>query len=279
MKNSKLKLILLMVPLMLLLSGCGGQNSVEYNGLWNTVVIWFAQFIVWLGTVFGSSLGMGVILATLVLRGIMVPLYAKSNKSQEQMKEIQPKINALNKKYAGKKDQDSQRKKAMEQQALYKEAGINPLAGCLPLLLQLPILFAFYDAIQYLVPADATIKALEAQGQTVVFGLQELGATSLNATLFGFDLNNPVIVFAVLSAATTFLATKVSMIGQDTDAPGSGMMKGMLYVMPAMIFVFGLTLPGALSIYWLIGNLVTIAQTLYFKKHHLQNARQQKKFK
>ncbi len=279
MKSSKLKLILLMVPLTLLLSGCGGQISVESSGIWNTIVIWFAQFIVWLGTVFGSSIGMGVILATLIVRGIMIPLYGKSNKSQEQMRQIQPKINALNKKYEGKKDQDSQRKKAMEQQALYKDAGINPLAGCLPLLLQLPILFAFYDAIQYLVPADATIKALEAQGDKVIYGLEQLGATGLSTTLFGLDLNNPVIIFAFLSAATTFLATKVSMIGQDMDAPGTGMMKGMLFAMPAMIFVFGMTLPGALSIYWLIGNLVTIAQTLYFKKHHIQNARQQKKFK
>ncbi len=279
MKSSKLKLILLMVPLTLLLSGCGGQISVESSGIWNTIVIWFAQFIVWLGTVFGSSIGMGVILATLIVRGIMIPLYGKSNKSQEQMRQIQPKINALNKKYEGKKDQDSQRKKAMEQQALYKDAGINPLAGCLPLLLQLPILFAFYDAIQYLVPADATIKALEAQGDKVIYGLEQLGATGLSTTLFGLDLNNPVIIFAFLSAATTFLATKVSMIGQDADAPGTGMMKGMLFAMPAMIFVFGMTLPGALSIYWLIGNLVTIAQTLYFKKHHIQNARQQKKFK
>ncbi len=279
MKNSKMKLIILMVPLMLLLSGCGGQTSIEAGGFWNAIVILFAKLIVLLGTVFGSSLGMGVILATLILRVVMIPLYAKSNKSQEQMREIQPKINALNKKYIGKKDQDSQRKKAMEQQALYKEAGINPLAGCLPLLIQLPILIAFYNAIQYLVPADATVQALQEQGKIVVYGLQELGATSLNTTLLGLDLNNPVWAFAILSAATTFLATKVSMIGQDMDTPGSGMMKGMLYVMPAMIFVFGMTLPGALSIYWLIGNLVTIAQTTYFKKHHIQNARQQKKFK
>lgn len=278
MKNSKKKLILLMIPLVLLLSGCGGQNSIEYSGFWNAIVIIFAKVIVWLGTIFGS-LGIGVILATLLVRGIMIPLYSKSNKSQEQMRTIQPKIEKLNKKYLGKKDQESQRKKAMEQQALYKEAGINPLAGCLPLLIQLPILFAFYDAIQYLVPADATIKAIEAQGQTVVYGLHELGAEALRTTLLGFDLNNPVWQIALLSGLTTYLATRISMIGQDMDAPGAGMMKSMLFVMPVMIFIFGLTLPGALSIYWLVGNLVTISQTLYFKRHHIQNARQQKKFK
>ncbi|MFV0288217.1 MAG: YidC/Oxa1 family membrane protein insertase [Mycoplasmatales bacterium] len=281
MKSKRLKLILLMIPLTLALTGCGAQISTEASGFWNWLVIIFAKCIVFFGEIFGNSLGWGLIIMTLIIRFAMIPLYGKQIKSSEQMKLIQPKINALNKKYEGKKDQDSQRKKAMEQQAIYKEAGINPLAGCLPMLLQLPLLFAFYDAIQYLVPAQATVEQLKEQGKTVIYGLEQLNSSiDVSDKFLGiFDLSNPVIIFAILAAATTYLTTYVSMIGQAKDAPGAGMMKNMMIIMPLMILVFGITLPGALSIYWCVGNIVSVGQTLYFKRSTLQTYRQQKNFK
>ncbi len=275
--KSKLKFITLMIPLVVLLSGCGGQVSTEASGLWNWFVIIFAKMIVFFGNIAGSSLGMGIIIMTIFVRVVMVPLYGKQIKSSEKIKLIQPKIDKINKKYEGKKSPENDRKKAMETQALYKAEGINPLAGCLPLLIQFPLLIAFYDAIQYLVPAQSTVKALQEQGETVIYGLNELGANNLSTTFLGFELNNPVFLFAVLAAATTYLTTYVSIMGQDPNAPGANVARSMMYIMPLMILFFGLALPGALSIYWVVGNIISVLQTLYFKRSALQTQRQKNK--
>lgn len=274
--NKKIKLLILIIPLVLVLTGCT-QVSTESSGIWNFLVISLAKMIVFFANIFGNSLGWGIIIMTLIIRLIMFPLYGNQIKSSDRMRAIQPKINKLNQKYEGKKDSDSQRKKAMEQQAIYKESGINPLAGCLPLLVQFPLIIAFYQAIEYLVPPQATIDQLEKSGQTVIIGLQQLGAQDLSTVIFGFELGESVIIFALIAAITTYFTSYVSMIGQDTNSPGMGAMRGMMYVMPIMIFIFGLKLPGALSIYWVVGNIFAIAQTLYLKRSTIQTERQKKK--
>lgn len=272
--SSRSRLIALMVPLTIFLTGCQ-QTSVDSTGLWNWLVIIFAKGIVFLGSSFGNNLGVGIIMMTLIIRLVMVPLYAKQIKSQEEMKTLQPKIKKINDKYKDKKDRESQMKKQQEQQALYKDAGINPLAGCLPLLLQMPLLFAFYDSLSYLMPSQAMIDS----GNKVIYGLKELGAPNMSTDLFGIDLNNPVVIFALFAGVTTYLTTYLSQLGTDnTDNPGAGAIKMLMYVMPVMIFVIGLSLPGALSIYWCVGNLVSIGQTVYYRRSHIQTARQKSKF-
>ena len=171
--NSKKKLILLLIPVVLLLSGCG-QVSTEYTGVWNFLVIALAKAIVFFSDILGDSLGLGIITMTILVRVVMIPLYGSQIKSSEATKALQPKINKLNEKYSNKKDQENQRKKSLEQQALYKEAGVNPLAGCLPIFIQLPILIAFYQAIEYLVPPQAIINQMQEQGQTLILGLEQL---------------------------------------------------------------------------------------------------------
>lgn len=276
MKNKKLQLLLLIIPLVLILSGCQ-QTDIHGSGIWNTFVIFFAKVIVFFAGLVASNIGMGIIITTIVIRIIMIPLYKKQNESTMQMQVIQPKINKLNKKYENRTAPEDKQKKNQELQALYKEAGVNPLSGCLPLLLQLPILFAFYAAIEYLIPSQAAIDAAKDSGTQVINGLQQLHAENFVTTFLGLDLNNPVIIFAVLAAVSSYFVTIVSQIGTDPTAPGSSTMKYMKFVMPAMVFFFGITLPGALSVYWIVSNALTILQTLYFKRSHLQTARQQKK--
>ncbi len=277
--SNKKKLIILLIPLLLILSGCG-QVSVEYSGIWNFMVLLLARGIVFFGELFGNNLGWGIILMTLAIRLLLVPLYGAQIKSSEKMKAVQPKIQEINKKYEGKKTPDAQQKKSLEIQALYKENSINPLAGCLPALIQLPLLIAFYQAIQYLVPTPQVIEQLEASGEKVIYGLTELNAGKgevFTTDFFGIALDERVIIFAFLAAASTFLSTYLSTIGQDESAPGSGMVKSMLYVMPLMIFMFGLSMPGAISIYWIVGNVVSILQTAFFKRSEIQTHRQRKK--
>lgn len=266
------RLLLLMMPLVVMLSGCGSPAPIttEPGGLWDWMVYILAQLIVQLGHIFGENIGWGLVFATLIVRVAMIPLYKKQIKSTEAMNKVQPEMKKIQDKYknVAKDDKEAQMRQQQEMSALYQRHGVNPLAGCLPLLIQMPILFAFYDAIQgLLINGTYTNEAVNQ-------GLINLGGGAMSSTLFGFELGERVILFAILAGATTWLSTKLSMAGTETPKGAAGdVSKTMLTVMPIMIFVMGLSLPGALSIYWLVGNLVTIAQTAYFKRDKLFNSR------
>ncbi len=266
------RLLLLMMPLVVMLSGCGSPAPIttEPSGLWDWMVYILAQLIVQLGHIFGENIGWGLVFATLIVRIAMIPLYRKQIKSTEAMNKVQPEMKKIQDKYknVAKDDKEAQMRQQQEMSALYQRHGVNPLAGCLPLLIQMPILFAFYDAIQgLLINGTYTNEAVNQ-------GLINLGGGAMSSSLFGFELGERVILFAILAGATTWLSTKLSMAGTETPKGTAGdVSKTMLTVMPIMIFVMGLSLPGALSIYWLVGNLVTIAQTAYFKRDKLFNSR------
>ncbi len=264
------KFLLLMIPLVLVLTGCGVDEALttDPSGIWDWIVYILAQLIVQLGHIFGDNIGWGLVMATLIVRIAMIPLYRKQIKSTEAMSKIQPEIKKIQDKYKNvpKDDREGQMKMQQEMSALYKRHGVNPLAGCLPMLIQMPILFAFYDAI----------RGLLMNGQTVANeGLLNLtDGVGMSSQFLGFELSERVILFAILSALTTFISSKLSMMGQETPKGAAGdVSKSMLTVMPFMILMMGLTLPGALSVYWLVGNLVTIAQTVYFKRDKIFNSR------
>ncbi len=268
------RFLLLMLPLVVMLTGCGTPVPLtpDPSGIWDTAVYWLAQLIVQLGHIFGENIGWGLVFATLIVRVAMIPLYRKQIRSTEAMNKVQPEMKKIQDKYknVAKDDKEAQMRQQQEMSALYQRHGVNPLAGCLPLLIQMPILFAFYDAIQGLLINGQYMDPVQAANQ----GLINLGGGDMASTLLGFDLGVPVILFAILAGLTTWISTKLSMAGTETPEGTAGdISKSMLTVMPIMIFVMGLTLPGALSIYWLVGNLVTIAQTAYFKRDKIFNSR------
>lgn len=273
MKN-KHRFLLLMLPLVVLLTGCGENVplTTDPSGIWDTVVYWLAQLIVQLGHIFGENIGWGLVIATLIVRLAMVPLYRKQIRSTEAMSKIQPEMKKIQDKYKNvpKDDREAQMRQQQEMSALYQRHGVNPLAGCLPLIIQMPFLFAFYDAIQGLLINGQYVKPAVAVNQ----GLINLGGGDMVSTFIGFDLGNPVYLFAILAGATTWISTKLSMAGQPKQEGAAGdVSKSMLAVMPFMILIMGFTLPGALSIYWVVGNFVTIGQTVYFKRDKLFNSR------
>lgn len=269
------RFLLLMIPLVVILTGCGEQTPItpDPSGIWDWVVYGLAQLIVQLGHIFGDNIGWGLVLATLIVRIAMVPLYRKQIKSTEAMNKIQPEMKKIQDKYknVAKDDREAQMRQQQEMSALYKRYNVNPLAGCLPLLIQMPILFAFYDAIrglllngQYMTPPGPNNQGL----------LNLTDGIGMSSQFLGFELGERVIVFAILAALTTWLSSKLSMMGTETPKGAAGdVSKSMLTVMPFMILMMGFTLPGALSIYWLIGNLVTIGQTVYFKRDKIFNSR------
>ncbi len=267
----KKKHMLLIIPLLILLTGCGtAQGNLtgpDTTGFWETINKIFSYCIIFFGRLAGNNVIWGLVIMTLVVRIAMVPLYKAQITSTAKMSKVQPEIKKLQEKYKDKKDKDQQAKFAQEQQAIYKRHGVNPLAGCLPSLLQMPLLFAFYGAIEnLLVYTDKT-------GQTALY-LFDAADMSKDFLFFG-DLSHASIPLAILAALTTYFSTKVSSMGSGNG--NTDMMKTMTYAMPVMILFFGFTLPGAMSLYWLIGNIVTIVQTLVIRREDIQKNRMRKK--
>ena len=233
-------MILSLVSVVLLLSGCTEFDqpiSSESEGFWNEFIVWPLVSVI---QYFAENLGsyaLGIIAVTIIIRLVILPLTIKQVKSSKQMQEIQPKMKELQKKYASK-DAVTQKKYQEEMAALMQNSGVNPVAGCLPMLVQMPILIGFYHAISRM-NATPTI---------------DLG------TFLVFPLAEPSVILAVLAGLIQFV---VLMTGPAMDNP---QMKIMMYIMPLMIIGFGIALPAALSLYWVVGNIISVIQNLVIHK-------------
>ena len=242
MKNRKFLWIVLLVVSLFLLSGCTEINepiTAESEGIWNS---YFVYPLSWLIVKFAELIqspawnyGVSIILVTILIRIILLPLMIKQMKSTKAMQEIQPQIQALKEKYSSK-DQKTQQKLNQETMLLFQKNNINPMAGCLPILIQLPILIAFYHAI---------MRTSEISQHTFLW--------------FDLGARDPYFILPVLAALGTFVQQKIVMRGQ----PDNPQMKIMLYVMPIMILVFAVSLPSALSLYWVVGNIFSIVQSIF----------------
>ncbi len=267
----KKKHLLLIIPLLILLTGCGTSpdqlTGPDTTGFWETINKIFCYAIIFFGRIAGNNVIWGLVIMTLVVRIAMIPLYKAQIQSTAKMNKVQPEIKKIQAKYKDKKDKDSQAKMASETQAVYSRHGVNPLAGCLPSLIQLPLLFAFYGAIENLL-------VYKVDGATA---LPLFGAGDMSQSFLIFDdMSSPVYILAILAAITTYYSTELSSASAQ-DGAGSDMMKTMKWMMPVMILFFGFTLPGAMSLYWLIGNIVMIIQTSIYKREDIQRNRMRKK--
>ncbi|MFA8439649.1 YidC family membrane integrase SpoIIIJ [Pueribacillus sp. YX66] len=228
---------------LVVLTGCTDLSDIneESTGIWNE---WFvfplSQLLIWMADFFSGSFGLAIIIVTIIIRLVLLPLMIQQTKSSRAMQAIQPEIEELRKKYSSK-DQKTQQKLQQETMELFQKHGVNPLAGCLPILVQMPILVAFYHAIM----RTAEIK---------------------EHTFLWFSLGSPDYILALLAGITTFTQQKI-MMGQ---APPNPQMKVMLYIMPIMIVIFAINFPAALSLYWVMGNLFMIVQTLIMYRPHVQ---------
>ena len=185
-----------------------------------------------------QNYGLSIILFTIVVKVLLLPLTIKQTKSTKAMQDIQPKILEIQTKYKDKPEKQQQ-----EIMKIYTEAKINPLAGCLPLLIQMPILIALFSVLRE--PVTYGVFVDQAQ-----FG------TAAKGFLWIKDLTTPDVILAVLSGATTFLMQTL-MMPKDQQ---QGSMKMMTYVMSAMMLFWGFSFPAGLTLYWTIGNVFAIAQ-------------------
>lgn len=189
----------------------------------------------------GISYVFAVFLLTLLVRLLVLPLNMKQMKSQAAMQEIQPEIAKLQKKYKNNPEKANQ-----EMMKLYKEYKVNPMSGCLPLLIQMPILFALY----YVFMTPEFTSALQ-------------GASFL--WIKDLSVGDPLFILPILSAATTYLSSYImtkSTASSNPDTPGMNM-NTMNVVMAGMMGFMSLNFPSMLVMYWIIGNLIQMVQTYF----------------
>ena len=205
-----------------------------------------------------DSYGLAIILFTLFARILLFPLNLSQQRSMDRQQALMPEIEALKKKYG-----NDQKKLNEEQQNLYMKYNINPMMGCLPLLLQFPILMALYEIVRN---ADVYL----GEGVNKVF----LGIFDLSLTpqwqiwkIENYKLYLPLLIFPILAFATTYLSQAISMRtakkkkkdGDEKEAPNP--MSGMMKFMPFTTLIFGFMVPAGLALYWAIGNILSILQT------------------
>lgn len=200
-----------------------------------------------------QDLGVAIILLTVLIKLILWPLSRKSIQSQKALQELQPKIEELKVQY-----KDKQQEMGRALMDLYKEHKVNPFSSCLPLLLQLPFFIAVYQVFR-----DGLSKHLE-----LVYPFIQRPEV-INSVFLGFlDLSKPNIYLAVMAGAAQFWQAKMMMakkVQKDTNATKEDSMsaimnKQMLYFMPALTVFIGVTLPGGLTMYWLVMTLLTVLQ-------------------
>ena len=189
---------------------------------------------------FVNNYGLSIVVFTLFVRLLLVPLMVKQIKSQKAMQDIQPKIKEIQEKYKNKPEKQQE-----ELMKIYQEAKINPLAGCLPLLIQMPILIGLFNVLRDPVTYGVFQSAAEfAKADTGFLWIQSISSTH-NISL------------ALLSGISAYFMQKMMTTG---DEQTENMMKSMTYVMSAMSLFWGYTFQAGLAIYWITSNIFSIAQ-------------------
>ncbi|MEU3307875.1 membrane protein insertase YidC [Nocardiopsis sp. NPDC006832] len=216
----------------------------------------------------GWAWGLSIVLLTAIMRLLMVPLFVKQMNTQRKMQEVQPKIAKLRERY--KHDKERLQRESMK---LYQESGTNPIMGCLPLLLQMPVFFSLFSVLRGVAEGkvqfgftqelvDSAREALifhapiAAQFNTSPEDLAELGATDpIMAKIV-------IAIACVLMGTTTFLTMRQSIkrsIAQQPDNPMMQTQKIMMYMAP-LFGLFGLMMPIGVLVYWVTSNVWTMVQ-------------------
>jgi YidC/Oxa1 family membrane protein insertase len=276
--NKRVRTVLLVMVLILVamaLAGCGapqGNISLEQpQGAWQEFIVFpLAQALIFLNNVISAvhipySWGWAIIVFTIIVKLVTLPLTLKQLQSTKATQELQPKLAELQQKYA--KDRE---KLAQEQMALYKEAGVNPLGGCLPLLIQMPILFGLYQSL-YVLANPSVGKLTNAPFfwiPNLAFpdlktGMSWLGEAMKNNSygMLAAYISLPVIMIVSQLILQKMSQPKVATGGKADDQ--SRMMGQMMMFMPIMFGYITLGLPSGLTLYWSVSNILSIVQQYF----------------
>lgn len=240
-------------------------------------------------TVAFENYGIAIIIFSIFVRLLMLPLNVKQQKSMERQQALMPEIEAIKKQY-----KDDPKKSQEEQALLFNRHQINPYSGCLPMLIQYPLILVVYQIIRrpltYIAGFTATkIAALATQfgevaANEIAINGKLSAAEAVNMKFLGiFDLGItpswkvweygdqwkvllPLLLIPILSLVTAYLQQHITMKLSATGQAAGGMMSGMLKIMPLMSLVFAFMLPAGVGLYWIMGNVLGIVQTILLKK-------------
>jgi YidC/Oxa1 family membrane protein insertase len=208
-------------------------ESVVDFGFFGFLSVYMLELLKWFDT-WAHNWGLAIILLSIVVKLLLwIPThnsYKSMYMMQQKMKEIQPKLEALKRKYP-----DDKQKQQQEQMAIYNQAGVNPMSGCLPLLLQMPVFWALYATLGH---------SIELRGANFLW-------------LHDLSLKDPIYVFPLLMGATMLLQQKVS--GQMANQ-AAGQQKVMLWLMPGLLTFMSFQWPSGLLVYWVTTNLLSMIQ-------------------
>lgn len=222
---------------------------------------WVNRFIVipifnWLGG-FINNFGIIILLLTLIIKLALFPLTYKSYKSSAKMRVLKPQIDELSKKFPKGKEMEKQQ----ATMALYKKAGASPMGGCLPMLLQFPILIAMFRFF----PASIELRQESFLWANDLSTYDAIVEWSANIPLLSSFYGNHISLFTLLMAASMLISTRMTSANQPTNANMPGM-KTMMYIMPIMMIFWFNKYSSGLSYYYFLANLITILQTWIIQK-------------
>ena len=224
------------------------------------LVGWFSRLVIipcfdFLGR-FISNYGIVILLMTLLIKLLISPLTIKSYKSSAKMQVIKPEVDKLNEKYPNEKDAMKKQQAMMD---LYQKAGISPMGGCLPMLLQMPILFAMFRFF----PASIELRQQKFLWADDLSAYDSIWDFGVNVPLLGDHLS----LFALLMAVTMFIYSKMTSSQMSDDPNMAGMKFMSVWLMPIMMFFICNNLSAALSYYYLLSNIITMGMTWYIRKY------------
>ena len=199
--------------------------------------------------------GIAIILLTLIIRFILYPLNQKALKSQKALSELQPQIKEIQSKY--KADRVKQSQALME---FYKTKGINPASGCLPLLVQLPVLIALYQVFLNGLKPESLKSLYYFVSRPELINTKFLGLIDLSQSNYGL---------AILAGALTFVQSKMMVPSVKSANPGdfsTMMSRQMVYLMPVITLIIAWKLPAGLALYWVVITLFGVVQQYFVNK-------------
>ena len=205
------------------------------------------------GTIGFADLGVAIILMTIIVRLILMPLSIRTARTQRAMSRLAPELERLKEKHKG--DTTAQSEAVMN---LYREHKVSPLAGCLPLLIQLPLLLGLYRVFMLVIKPQAL---------SLLYSFVP-HPSSINHLLLGLlDISMPSRILAVVAGLLQFiLGRMMSASQQGAPAAAAAMNRQMMYLLPVIIIVIGWSLPAGLSLYWAVTTLFSIGEQLYIRR-------------
>lgn len=241
--------------------------------MWDFIINPFVTTLTFLYSILGQNVVLAIVVFTVLVRLITYPLTIQQQRSTKAMQQLQPELKKLQEKY--KNDPETLQAKTLE---LYREAGVNPLGGCLPTLIQFPILIALYQAITRSLAAsplqliDLSQHVYELPDGLLNWLPRPTSLIPLDSNFAWLNLGqpDPYFILPVLVVVTTWLQQKL-MTPPSTDPQSAAMSRSMQLTMPLFIGYISLTFPSGLSIYWILSNIIGFIQYAAMGRASLKN--------